>query len=521
MLIFMQHLCLISGAQNLVSNPSFENINYCPPTNSQYPQDFNNCIIDWINPIQTTPDVFNACNNPPSGGGDVGVPSNAYGFMSPHTSGNNAYVGILTYASDFPNWKEYIQTQIQLQGGIIYNVQFYVTLASLSGWYTENLGAYISTTQFSSSIQNSNNPIILTPTYQDNNYIGTGSWVQISFQYTAPSTGTYYFTIGDFSSNNHPQRTSVEDNGYAYYYLDDISISEAPGCCPDNLTIDNVVYSSNATIGANNSITAGPNVTVDNGTNVTYIAGNYIDLLPGFDEQPGAIFDATIGACPAQDQNISIGTFTDLITNCGNDGVCGNIYGGTSYSVNIYGFEGLIYTANNISIAGMPVCIWYGLSSGYAPVSAGSYEAVLTITGCGNDKQFTLPVTVSDCPSSRTANQDSLANKNNHVNKIDSISNKNASINSTQLQSDNSNVANQNLLVYPNPSEGIITASIPHLSNSPSAIQIFDNLGNLIYILNNTDISNLNIDMHNQSKGIYFLRVINGDKVLLTKFAIM
>src|SRR5438045_1941266 len=74
-------------AQNLVTNPGFENYVNCPTTDGQI-----NMSMDWSDPTGTGPDYFNSCATYASG---YSVPSNDLGNMDPHTG--NAYAGVFTY----------------------------------------------------------------------------------------------------------------------------------------------------------------------------------------------------------------------------------------------------------------------------------------------------------------------------------------------------------------------------------------------------------------------------------------
>ena len=63
-------------SQNLVPNPSFENISNCPSGNSEIYQ-----AVPWDRPPGsiTSPDLFNACNTAGVGCSDVNVPDNFTG----------------------------------------------------------------------------------------------------------------------------------------------------------------------------------------------------------------------------------------------------------------------------------------------------------------------------------------------------------------------------------------------------------------------------------------------------------
>src|SRR6185437_5611647 len=87
-------------AQNLVPNPSFEELNRCPsglsgidysPTYSSFPT-----VKAWVNPQGCgSPDYYHSCASATSG---VGVPDNGFGHQDAHFG--NAYVGMYLYNGD-------------------------------------------------------------------------------------------------------------------------------------------------------------------------------------------------------------------------------------------------------------------------------------------------------------------------------------------------------------------------------------------------------------------------------------
>ena len=266
-----------TAPENFVANPSFENYISCPTgfyngSSNIYGEN----VIGWSSPTATTPDYFNQCNN--GLGGSVGVPDNNSGSISAQSG--VGYSGIVTHWTDDvgkpvnKRWREYIQTTLMLQTGIEYDISYHVALASKSGWSTVNLGAHVSDQQFgidpdSTLYSESILPIVITPTFQNSQRITTtDSWVSQSFSFTPLTTGIHYLTIGDFNLDNLPQRTQAEDNGYAYYYIDDVSVT-AEGCCPEHINIDNITYANGTeTTVAAGTITAGNNVVVSSGATV-------------------------------------------------------------------------------------------------------------------------------------------------------------------------------------------------------------------------------------------------------------
>lgn len=110
-------LPLISAAQNLVTNPGFEQYTNCPSdrANVNFTANYDSfeTVDYWENPVlNTSPDYFNTCATNPL----VTVPTNLYdGYQEPH--GGNGYAGIALFSGNVDNdslddWREYLETKL-------------------------------------------------------------------------------------------------------------------------------------------------------------------------------------------------------------------------------------------------------------------------------------------------------------------------------------------------------------------------------------------------------------------------
>ncbi len=229
MLNMFQHLSLTS--QNLVPNPSFENITQCPTGFSQI-----YLAVPWFQPSihygnitnSSSSDLLNTCEL----SNTEGVPNNALGYQFARTG--NGYANIAEY-NDLYNYREYLE--IQLDSTLIANhhycVEFYVSLANLSGNAISNMGVYFS-----------NDSLLDTTFYHAIDYVipqienpsgnmlsDTANWMLISGTYVATG-GEKFMTIGNF---HNPQNSNADTlyglytNGIAYYYLDDVSVIDCTG----------------------------------------------------------------------------------------------------------------------------------------------------------------------------------------------------------------------------------------------------------------------------------------------------
>ncbi len=120
----------------------------------------------------------------------------------------------------------------------------------------------------------------------------------------APFAGQYQMVVKlDYSVGGLNYNTQVfSDYFYDYNYLYELDFN----CCPFDLVLTVPVASGTTDIQiASNGITASN--TIENGAEAIYTAGNYIDLIPGFDSQLGSNFFAFIEGCiPATTTNENI-----------------------------------------------------------------------------------------------------------------------------------------------------------------------------------------------------------------------
>ena len=226
--------CFLDGwGQNLVPNPSFENITSCPP----YFGEFN--VVDWISPNTASPDLFHSCSS-----GNAGVPQNEFGWQYPRTG--SAYVG--GHTSDFGgnDAREYIQCQLisPMIVGEDYEVSFYVSRTDSSQKACDNIGAYFSVNAISSSnvfYFNVIPQVVSTPNNPIENDTG---WVQIIDTITA-GFNHQYLTIGVFSNDANTNWIPViggwEDE--AHYYYDDVSVKKiTSNSMNENQSINITIY---------------------------------------------------------------------------------------------------------------------------------------------------------------------------------------------------------------------------------------------------------------------------------------
>lgn len=214
--------------QNLVPNPGFEEFDSCPDNWSELSADFR--IPYWVSPTDGSPDYFNVCSK------KCGVPWNYAGYSYPRSG--SAYVGVITrmaFDNDraIPN-REYVQAKLisPLESGKNYLVSVFVKPATQCLYGTDAFGI-VFTHDPIRAISRSNLPLVPWVKNEPGNILkNKKEWFQISSVYTAKGFEKY-INIGNFENNENtqwgnfnPAKISGEPIEFAYYYIDDVQVSE-------------------------------------------------------------------------------------------------------------------------------------------------------------------------------------------------------------------------------------------------------------------------------------------------------
>jgi len=237
-------LSISASAQNLVVNPSFEQTaSNCANFGGEgFRTDldgtWNNANSNVAGDSCSSPDLFAPCNTV-FGISVTGMPNNELGWQYARTG--QRYVGIITYSLG-SNYREYIQgrTSAPLQAGQQYCVSMFVSKADNVPYATNNMGIYFSNNEYLRDACVDGSLIPVTPhlNYTCAPITDTLNWVRLQWNYTATG-GERYFVIGNFYTNANSiiQNTGPSSlNPYAYYYIDDVSITLGGECCYTQIT---------------------------------------------------------------------------------------------------------------------------------------------------------------------------------------------------------------------------------------------------------------------------------------------
>lgn len=263
-IFFLTLLAFSSNAQNLVTNPSFENFSACPTGGvSTLP-----LAINWTDPYVniigdtcSTSDYYHSCS------AFGGVPNNVLGNEPAHTG--DGYAGIIIFEGfpDFGNpcnsllstsWREYVQNQLSspLVAGEEYCISFWVSLADDVKWASNNFGVYLSPTQLAINCSTVGSASDLssqgyTPqlVYSGSPVTNSNGWTKLQFSYVATG-GEQYIVIGNFfgdASTNYTCVNSGAFNPYSYYYIDDVSVINEV-CCDASFSNPSPLCESDAPV---------------------------------------------------------------------------------------------------------------------------------------------------------------------------------------------------------------------------------------------------------------------------------
>lgn len=217
-------------AQNLITNPGFEEIQECD--NCQQNRSLN--VLEVSSPTTSTTDYFHA-----SLVKDNSVPQNFKGVQEP--SEGNAYMGAYLYAMN--DYREYLQlnTTKTLREKHPYRIRFKVSLAETSKLAVKNMSIVLANRKV--RIPNSK---VLTSSrldleeglefYEvsltaDRSMSDSENWIMMTGEFEAKGFENHIL-IGNFNSNNNtklikaPEQISTSD--FAYYFIDDFDLEELP-----------------------------------------------------------------------------------------------------------------------------------------------------------------------------------------------------------------------------------------------------------------------------------------------------
>jgi OmpA-OmpF porin, OOP family len=218
--------CLIAQAQNLVPNPSFEELSRCPHSFSADRNDF--IVPGWTSPSAGTPDHFHKCS-----WGEADVPYNWAGASN--AKSGHGYCGMYIWNNRLDkSYREYIQCELAepLKAGRRYKAEFYFKLASYSVYTANRIGLVLTDSAINVNHDHVINIVPLISIETDSAITKTtGGWEVACREFIAKG-GERFLTIGNFFDNattkslRLPYRYGKSSmlSSSAYYFIDDVSV---------------------------------------------------------------------------------------------------------------------------------------------------------------------------------------------------------------------------------------------------------------------------------------------------------
>lgn len=214
-------------AQNLVHNGGFEDFVECPIKMSNLNRDAE----FWNAPTLGTTDYFNECSKT-----KLGIPMNFKGKQEAYEG--NAYAGLYLFAPK--DYREYIQVSLTetLKKGHRYRLSLSMSLSEKSDGAVMDIGAVFSKKPLSIHTKRQLSNAVLastqTKTTHAKQFSATGfyndkkEWIQVSLDIVAKGFESN-LVLGNFKSNGGTHyldfgTSTTKTEGYAYYYLDDVSL---------------------------------------------------------------------------------------------------------------------------------------------------------------------------------------------------------------------------------------------------------------------------------------------------------
>lgn len=210
-------------AENLVENGSFE-----ATAGKIKKLGSIDLATGWSSPTGVRADLF----LPSTTIAEVNTPKNFYGTEEPKDGDN--YAGIVGYSYNDKMPRSYIKAKLKtpLKKGMKYCVSFHVSLAELSKYSSNNIGAIIAKKDFATDAKSS---IIETPSilhHENKIFNAFYNWEKVCGTFESDG-GEKFILIGNFVNNEGTQeernKQPKDFKGTpiiaAYYFIDDVSVT--------------------------------------------------------------------------------------------------------------------------------------------------------------------------------------------------------------------------------------------------------------------------------------------------------
>jgi gliding motility-associated-like protein len=220
-----------AGAQ--LVNGGFETCSAFPSNTGQW-----QVVQGWNNAgsMVASPDYFHY--NAPAA---ADIPETPLAWVD--ASEGQAIMGLIACGRKFTQLREYVTAVFSepLEVGRIYRVAFRITNGrrtpvSTAGLGVKGLGLYFSTSQ---PVQSSQTPLLVTPHWTIDEVLYSEEWESFSCTFEAVQP-FMYMTFGLFGTDDDKEIVVADGHEplYAYYFLDDVSLTPMPSDNKPNINPD-------------------------------------------------------------------------------------------------------------------------------------------------------------------------------------------------------------------------------------------------------------------------------------------
>ncbi|MBL4657581.1 MAG: T9SS type A sorting domain-containing protein [Flavobacteriales bacterium] len=364
-----------------------------------------------------------------------------------------------------------------------------------------------------------------------------GSWYHFVSDWIAVGDYDWFFVKGENKIGANNNGTITDES---YIFIDDVTVLNRdvivePACCPQSMLYEfatPVKFPLIPETRVEDFIKVGfdagipeieGDVVVGSSQNVQFVAGNFIELLPGFSTELGAEFKAEIGDCSPSfepDPIIFLGLSANLISPDGTIAgapalLHGSATNATSYDIDIYRQNSdieLLYSTEDIAINANPFVLWDG--SGACLNHVG--QVYLRLYNCDHEAEWGNNVT----PTTRTVTVTFAAGCKTAQESEDTTANPIFGDTLVELALDvreNNQRVQPSYRVVPNPNNGNFNIEIDLNEKEKYNIKICDLLGKVVYQVKGVESEIFVIDISQNPEGIYLVSLWSEDQMYFRK----
>ena len=210
---------------NIVKNPGFESYTKLQCAWTQSIDKFNENIVEWTSPTETTPDIISTAVDK-----DCPAHPKRRSNMRQLPHSGEVMMGIKTFGKgNTPTyWHEYLQVELEepLVKGEKYVGEFWILRDETARKASNNFGMYFSDTLIDTRDRL---PLYFTPQVNEEKVIRKRTWYRVKGVFEA-SSDAQYVLVGNFYGDKYTDFESIEGGrkGGAYYLVDDVNVRIAP-----------------------------------------------------------------------------------------------------------------------------------------------------------------------------------------------------------------------------------------------------------------------------------------------------